>query len=89
MEYEVGGIKTTLTFFRALMDDEEFIDGKLDTGFIPRFNERHKPVEITESDKDLAVIAAALSFQNVVTAASADVSSQNTRSKWAMSGRRV
>lgn len=89
MEYEVGGIKTTLTFFRALMDDEEFIDGKLDTGFIPRFNERHKPVEITESDKDLAVIAAALSFQNVVTTASANVSSQNTRSKWAMSGRRV
>jgi acetyl-CoA carboxylase biotin carboxylase subunit len=39
-EYEVGGIKTTLPFFREVMRDEEFVAGRLDTGFIPRFNER-------------------------------------------------
>ena len=89
MEYEVGGIKTTLTFFRALMEDQEFIDGKLDTGFIPRFNERHKPPEITESDSDLAVIAAALSYQAGGSAAASTAAPQNSKSKWALSGRRL
>src|SRR6266704_227625 len=39
-EYAVGGIKTTLPFFREIIRDEEFITAHLDTGFIPRFNER-------------------------------------------------
>src|SRR5712671_1080004 len=39
-EYAVGGIKTTLPFFREIVRDQEFIDGRLDTGFISRFNER-------------------------------------------------
>ncbi len=30
-EYEVGGIKTTLPFFREIVEDAEFIEGKLDT----------------------------------------------------------
>src|SRR5688500_5958549 len=42
MEYEIGGIKTTLPFFREIMEDEEFIAGNLDTGFIAGFNERKK-----------------------------------------------
>jgi acetyl-CoA carboxylase biotin carboxylase subunit len=39
-EYAVGGIKTTLPFFREIVRDEEFVAGHLDTGFIGRFNER-------------------------------------------------
>jgi len=39
-EYTVGGIKTTLPFFREIVRDAEFIEGRLDTGFIPRFFER-------------------------------------------------
>ena len=39
-EYEIGGIKTTLQFFRNVMEDAEFAAGDLDTGFIPRFFER-------------------------------------------------
>ena len=39
-EYEVSGITTTLPFFREVVRDEEFISGRLDTGFIARFNER-------------------------------------------------
>lgn len=61
-EYEVAGIKTTLQFFRDVMRDQEFIDGKLDTGFIPRFNERNKPAEISETDGDIAIIAATLAY---------------------------
>src|SRR5215217_5541842 len=39
-EYMVGGIKTTLPFFREVMRDAEFVAGRLDTSFISRFNER-------------------------------------------------
>src|SRR5919206_353610 len=39
-EYAVGGINTTLPFFRELIRDPEFIEGRLDTGFIARFFER-------------------------------------------------
>jgi len=62
MEYEVGGIKTTLPFFREIMDDPEFVEGKLDTGFISRFNERKSSVEPDEVTRDMAIIAAALKY---------------------------
>src|SRR5260221_112731 len=39
-EYQIAGIKTTLPFFREIVDDEEFIAGRLDTGFISGFHER-------------------------------------------------
>jgi len=84
-EYEVGGIKTTLQFFRDVMRDQEFIDGKLDTGFIPRFNERHKAAEIGETDRDIAIIAAALSYS----AKQSKPAEATTRveSRWAAAGR--
>lgn len=83
-EYEVGGIKTTLPFFRDVMRDQEFIDGKLDTGFIPRFNERHKPSEISETDRDIAIIAAALSYS--ATQVKPSVATR-VESRWAAAGR--
>lgn len=61
LEYEIGGIKTTLPFFREIANDAEFIAGKLDTGFIERFRERKAAETKTESNDDLAIIAAALS----------------------------
>jgi acetyl-CoA carboxylase biotin carboxylase subunit len=71
-EYAVGGIKTTLPFFREIIRDEEFIAGRLDTGFISRFNERRATAHTTEhgdalrldqatlAAQDMAIIAAAL-----------------------------
>ena len=59
-EYQIGGIKTTLGFFREAMDDAEFVAGNLDTGFIAAFNERRKEVAPDRTDIDLAIIAAAL-----------------------------
>jgi len=85
MEYEVGGIKTTLPFFREVMDDADFIAGKLDTGFIARFNERKKPAEIDETSRDMAMIAAALANSKPI-AADATARPQE-QSKWAMAGR--
>ena len=36
-EFIVEGIKTTIPFHRALMDDERFLSGKYDTGFLADF----------------------------------------------------
>jgi acetyl-CoA carboxylase, biotin carboxylase subunit len=73
-EYAVGGIKTTLPFFREIVRDEEFLAGRLDTGFITRFNERReaKPAmerphpaggaQASSLQQDVAIIAAALAY---------------------------
>ena len=61
-EYEVAGITTTLPFFREIVRDEEFIAGRLDTGFISRFNERQTAPQTSTEDADLAIVAAALYY---------------------------
>ena len=58
----MGGITTSLPFFRGIVRDEEFIAARLDTGFITRFNERHRETETSIEDRDLAIIAAALHY---------------------------
>jgi acetyl-CoA carboxylase biotin carboxylase subunit len=85
-EYEVGGIKTTLPFFREIVEDEEFIEGRLDTGFIARFNERKKPREIDETGRDLALIAAAMAYTGRQNSNQTESNAQ-TASRWAMAGR--
>jgi acetyl-CoA carboxylase biotin carboxylase subunit len=67
-EYAVGGISTTLPFFREIVRDEEFVAGRLDTGFIPRFITRRDAARAASpgetgnatTARDLAIIAAAL-----------------------------
>lgn len=83
-EYEVGGIKTTLPFFREVMEDEEFISGNLDTGFIPRFNERHKKAETPQDIADAAIVAAALAMSSSKPAAT---SARPADSKWGEAAR--
>ncbi|MGI8883642.1 MAG: acetyl-CoA carboxylase biotin carboxylase subunit [Pyrinomonadaceae bacterium] len=87
-EYEVGGIKTTLPFFREIIEDEEFIEGKLDTGFIGRFNERKKAKELSETEKDMALIASALAYADKQKAVSAETAKPDVKiSTWAIAGR--
>ena len=87
-EYEVGGIKTTLPLFREIMEDEVFIDGKLDTGFIVAFNERKKEKKEDKITHDMALIAASLAYADKQSSKVAKASaSHETRSKWAMAGR--
>ncbi len=94
-EYEVGGIKTTLPFFRAVVRDAEFIAGQLDTGFITRFNERRAaapPTDETataETARDIALIAAALAHTGRTQAATIESTSQQPLSQWRSAGRRA
>jgi acetyl-CoA carboxylase, biotin carboxylase subunit len=84
-EYEVGGIKTTLPFFREVVEDKDFIEGKLDTGFIARWQERRVKIEPTEVEKDLAIIAAALNYSQEKPGNA--VQTTQAESRWATSGR--
>jgi acetyl-CoA carboxylase biotin carboxylase subunit len=89
-EYSVEGIKTTLPFFRLIVEDEEFLAGKLDTGFIFRFNERQQRAEkkIDETETDLALIAAVLNHQEKQkTISAAQNSGAQKESKWRASAR--
>ena len=87
-EYHVGGIKTTIPFFREVMEDEEFVSGQLDTGFIPRFQERRVGNEALEAERDLAMIAQVLrhsSNRNQSMGSSAN--SISSKSGWVSSAR--
>jgi acetyl-CoA carboxylase biotin carboxylase subunit len=63
-EYVIAGIRTTIPFHRWLMDDEEFLAGHLDTGFIERRYRPPRP-KLDEFTQDMAVIAAALDYLTV------------------------
>jgi len=87
-EYEVGGIKTTLPFFREVVEDAEFIEGNLDTGFIGRFNDRKKAREISETERDMALIAATLANVRKSKAVSNENQTNEPKlSRWALAGR--
>jgi acetyl-CoA carboxylase, biotin carboxylase subunit len=87
-EYAVGGIKTTLPFFREIVRDDEFIAGRLDTGFIARFNERReeRTVDETRTERDIAAIAASLAYARAQTRPS-NSDKPVEQSKWKLKGR--
>jgi acetyl-CoA carboxylase biotin carboxylase subunit len=91
-EYAVGGIKTTLPFFREIVRDEEFRSAKLDTGFIARFNERRAAragtVARDQEQEDMAMIAAAVHYVTLRKQASArQPVPTDQQNRWKMSGR--
>jgi acetyl-CoA carboxylase biotin carboxylase subunit len=98
-EYAVGGIKTTLPFFREVVRDAEFIDGKLDTGFIPRFFARRDAARAGRDDttnnerevitRDLAIIAAALArdARERQPSPNGDATQRQQPSAWKLNGR--
>jgi acetyl-CoA carboxylase biotin carboxylase subunit len=61
-EYEVRGIRTTIPFFKWILDDEDFRAARFDTTFIDRkFNAAGNGLlQPTASSQDLAVLAAAV-----------------------------
>jgi acetyl-CoA carboxylase biotin carboxylase subunit len=62
-EYEVRGIKTTIPFFHWVLDDEDFLAGRVDTGFIDRKLASRSGAPFREPGDDhheLAAIVAAL-----------------------------
>ncbi|HYJ92007.1 MAG TPA: hypothetical protein VEV84_11905, partial [Pyrinomonadaceae bacterium] len=87
-EYEISGLKTTLPFFREVMRDAEFIEGRLDTAFISRFFERRQAKLPDTRTRDIAVIAAALAYSKSSPAKTVAAPSRKL-SPWVMSGRNM
>jgi acetyl-CoA carboxylase biotin carboxylase subunit len=59
-EYDVGGIRTNIGFFRQILDDPEFRAGKLHTGFIEEFFARTRASAPPAELRTVAALAAAL-----------------------------
>ena len=59
-EYDVGGIRTNLGFFRQILEDPEFRAARLHTGFIEEFFQRHSEPRPPEDLAAVAALAAAL-----------------------------
>ena len=57
-EYRIRGIRTTLAFFRALLEDEDFLSGDYNTGFLSP--ERMLRLSEVEQSPNQAVMAAVI-----------------------------
>jgi acetyl-CoA carboxylase biotin carboxylase subunit len=87
-EYEVRGLRTTIPFFQWVLDDEDFVAGRFDTGFIDRKLGARNGQPLREADDShhvLAAIAAALA--QTLKAPDAAVGPDRARSRWKDSGR--
>ncbi len=84
-EYEVGGIRTNLGFFRQIFEDPAFRNGHLHTGFIDEFFARQRPAEPPQELAVVAALAAALASTERDPAAPG--SSNHGMSPWVLAGR--
>lgn len=99
-EYHVGGIRTTIPFFQAVLEDEEFQRGETDTSYIARFLERRKDgilhkersTELTDGQVAAAMVAALqLTHQSLANQSHTNSESKKSSpaSKWKIASRRA
>ena len=87
-EYEVRGIRTTIPFFKWLLDDEDFTAGRFDTSFIDRklgVNGTTMLQALEPRHEDLAAIATAVHLFTKPATAGATVA--QAPSRWRDAGR--
>jgi acetyl-CoA carboxylase biotin carboxylase subunit len=84
-EYDVGGIRTNLGFFRQILEDAEFRAGHLHTGFIDEFFERRRPPRPPRDLAAVAALAAALHARSRIPPPDSD--STSAASSWLRTGR--
>jgi len=90
-EYEVRGIKTSIPFFRWLLDDEDFREGRFDTTFLDRELARRngKPfVTVPDEAEHVALLAAAIHAYEEATSGTAATGAGKAPARgWALKGR--
>jgi acetyl-CoA carboxylase biotin carboxylase subunit len=85
-EYDVGGIRTNISFFRQILDAAEFREGLLHTGFIDDFLARHQR---PSASPDLAAVAAlTAALDHMARGAGVPKAAANGASPWLTAGRR-
>ncbi len=83
-EYDVEGIRTNIGFFRQILEDPEFREGNLHTGFIDEFFARRTPPVPPEDVRAAAALAAAL---HTAGGPRAEAPPASCPSRWVQSGR--
>ncbi|MBM3813647.1 MAG: acetyl-CoA carboxylase biotin carboxylase subunit [Acidimicrobiia bacterium] len=85
-EFSITGIPTNLSFFRDVLEDEEFLAGRLHTGFIEElFRRRQKArTSLSEEIRAVAAVAAALHWN---AGKSVPVAPPTDHSVWRTDGR--
>ncbi len=84
-EYSILGVENNLAFFREIMDDPQFGEGRLDTNFVGDFFSRRKPASPPSPDLEMAVaLAAAAHYKNDQPETK---SAKSETSRWVIEGR--
>jgi len=87
-EYTIGGIKTNISLFRRILEDEGFRTATIDTGYLERLLDAAAPeVAVSAEERDVAAIAAALLMAFGKPQASA-VPQQQSQTQWSAAARR-
>ena len=87
-EYQVRGIRTTIPFFRWILEDEDFQAARFDTSFLDRkMGDRHGH-PLVPVDEDHAVLGAiAVAVRQLTTAAVSATASAGAPSRWQQTAR--
>jgi len=86
-EYDVAGIHTNITFFRQILEDEAFREGRLHTHFVDEFLERRKPFTPHPDLESVAALVAAFHASAPATKAQSAAPPPAGRSRWLETGR--
>jgi acetyl-CoA carboxylase, biotin carboxylase subunit len=90
-EYEVRGIKTSIPFFRWLLDDDDFREGRFDTTFLDRELARRNGtpfVAVPEDAERIALLAAAIhAFEGAARGGAAKDAQRRLSRGWTLNGR--
>jgi acetyl-CoA carboxylase biotin carboxylase subunit len=92
-EYEIQGIRTNIPFFRRVLEHPDFVEGRLDTGFIDRvlaggLMQEEPPAE---EEERVALLAALLNVERLHGERSSDAAPTRApaTSQWKQAGRRA
>jgi acetyl-CoA carboxylase biotin carboxylase subunit len=96
-EYHVGGIRTTIPFFKTVLNDDEFQRGEIDTGYIPRLLARQQVAAAEDQSSEwrdeqiAAAMTAALDYvrreKNQAPHQNGSSAAASQPSKWKTAGR--
>ncbi len=84
-EYDVAGIRTNITFFRYILEDEEFRQGRLHTHFVDEFMDRRKRTDPRPELESIAALVAA--FHHSSRSTSRSETAPACASRWLLTGR--
>jgi acetyl-CoA carboxylase biotin carboxylase subunit len=88
-EYELRGIRTTIPFFRWILEDADFKAGRVDTTFIDRkLAARHHEPLVAPDDEHAVLAAIAVAVRQFTSAAVSDAAAATERpSRWQQAAR--